>query len=191
MVTALMSMSNAKSARDNVVRPLRQLGLIDEDGALTVRGNKWSLDSSYGDACQEILDEIYPDELAGLTDDAGHPNQEMVKIWFQQQRFGESNATSMAATYVRIAEKQVPEQPGTGSGTAKKPRTTKPTSKSPEAQDTEKPLESGSGEPPAPPVKSTGGPAVHLNIEIHIPADATPEKIDQIFSSMAKHLYTK
>ena len=35
------------------------------------------------------------------------------------------------------------------------------------------------------------GPSVHLDIQIHVPADATPEQIDQIFASMAKHLYQR
>jgi glycine cleavage system regulatory protein len=33
------------------------------------------------------------------------------------------------------------------------------------------------------------GPNVHLDIQIHIPADASVEQIDQIFESMARHLY--
>ena len=32
-------------------------------------------------------------------------------------------------------------------------------------------------------------PTLHINIQIHIPSDASPEQIDKIFSSMAKHLY--
>ncbi|MCL6520389.1 MAG: hypothetical protein K6T99_11210 [Armatimonadetes bacterium] len=32
-------------------------------------------------------------------------------------------------------------------------------------------------------------PSVHINVQIHIDANATPEQIDQIFASMAKHLY--
>jgi hypothetical protein len=40
-------------------------------------------------------------------------------------------------------------------------------------------------ETPAPKVR----PDVHLDFQIHIDADAKPEVIDQIFASMAKHLY--
>ncbi|MCW5863178.1 MAG: hypothetical protein KIT52_08740 [Anaerolineae bacterium] len=36
---------------------------------------------------------------------------------------------------------------------------------------------------------STRIPAIHIDIQIHISADAKPEQIDQIFASMAKHLY--
>lgn len=38
--------------------------------------------------------------------------------------------------------------------------------------------------PPAPPT-----PSVHIDVQIHIDASATPEQIDQIFASMARHLY--
>ena len=31
-------------------------------------------------------------------------------------------------------------------------------------------------------------PSVHLNIEVHIPADASAAQIDQIFSIMARHI---
>ena len=192
MVAALMTMST-KSARDNVVRPMRRLGLIDEENTLTDRGSKWRIDSSLGDACQEILDEIYPAELGALIDDDGRPDSEMVKSWFENQGFGIANARKMTATYVMIASEQVSELAGTGPAKAKKKASpaTKPTRKSPEPQDTEKPHEGGSRGPPAPPVKSSGGPTVHLNIQIHIPADATLEQIDGIFSSIARHLYAK
>lgn len=34
-------------------------------------------------------------------------------------------------------------------------------------------------------------PDVHIDIQIHIPATATTEQIDQIFASMSKHLYDR
>jgi hypothetical protein len=34
-------------------------------------------------------------------------------------------------------------------------------------------------------------PAVHIDIQIHVSADAKAEQIDQVFASMAKHLYGK
>ena len=41
VVAALMGMANPESARGNTVAPMRRLGLIEEDGALTDRGNRW------------------------------------------------------------------------------------------------------------------------------------------------------
>ena len=34
-------------------------------------------------------------------------------------------------------------------------------------------------------------PALHIDVQIHISADAKPEQIEQIFASMAKHLYNR
>ena len=191
-VAALLDMSSSSSARHNTVRPMQQLGLIDEDGVLTDRGNKWRIDTSFGDACQEILDEIYPDEFGILVDDDGHPDQKTVKTWFQKKGFGESNARLMAATYVLIASKHLPEPPGTKPTKAKKKESsgTKPKQKSREPLDTEESPTGEISESPSPSAMSTGGPTVHIDIQIHIPADATLEQIDQIFASMARHLYT-
>ena len=185
-----MDLSSPDSALGNVVSPLRRLGLIDEDCALTERGNKWRVDLSFGDACQEILDEIYPEQLGALVDDDGSPDAAQVRIWFDQRGFGDSNARLMAATYVMVASKQVPEAPATDTDKAKKEASPpKQTARKP--KETEKPQEIAAHEPRASPERSDGGPTVHLDIQIHIPADATPEQIDQIFSSMARHLYAK
>ena len=192
-VAALMEMSSPNSALDNTVRPMRRLGLIDEDGALTARGNKWRVNSSFDDACQEILDEIYPEELGALVGEDGRPDAAKVKTWFDHKGYGESNARQMAATYVMVASKQIPESPATDSGKIKKKASPakKPAAKSPESKEIEKPDEVVAPEPPTPPGNSQSGPTVHLDIQIHIPADATPEQIDQIFSSMSRHLYAR
>ncbi|MDE0603894.1 MAG: hypothetical protein OXI18_05760 [bacterium] len=192
-VAALMEMGNPKSARDNTVSPMRRLGLIDEDGALTDRGNKWRVDSSFGDACQEILDEFYPDELGSLTNEDGSPDADKVKNWFGHKGFGNSNARKMAATYVMVASKRLPEPPAAGSDKPKKKASTKTddSGKPSQAKKAEVPLEKEAQESSAATVSPNGGPTVHLDIQIHIPADATPGQIDQIFSSMARHLYAK
>ncbi|NEW90275.1 hypothetical protein DU475_23850, partial [Rhodopseudomonas sp. WA056] len=36
---------------------------------------------------------------------------------------------------------------------------------------------------------SNGGPSLHIDVQIHISPEATSDQIDQIFASMAKHLY--
>ena len=192
-VAVLVGLASPRSASNNYVRPMQQLGLLDEDGVLTERGRKWRVDLSYGDACQEILDEIYPDDLGALVDDDGAPDSGMVRNWFDNKGFGGSNAGQMTNTYVMIANKQLPELPATDSDKAKKHN---PTSKKSATKPSKRPKKNKQDEILAsaaatPPVSSNGGPTVHLDIQIHIPADATPEQIDQIFSSMSRHLYAK
>lgn len=183
-----MSMASPDSARDNIVTPMKRLGLVDDDGGLTPLGNKWRVDASYADACDEIIAAVYPDELATLTNGDGAPDADQVKTWFDHKGFGESNARNMANTYILIARKDVPEPP------ASEPAKKTPPKKSPKAtkKATPKAVESpAQPQPIAPPVTppSQDGPSLHIDIQIHIPADADPEQIDQIFASMTKHLY--
>lgn len=191
-VAALMNMANPKSAADNTVYPMRRLGLIDEEGALTARGNKWRTDGTFSDACQEIVDDVYPDELATLADGDGLPDAQQVRTWFDHKGYGESNARQMAATYVMVAGKQIPEVPASepkkaASSKAKQP--SKKASSSTGTAPTSGKVEIADPKEERVEPRVAGGPNVHLDIQIHIPADASVEQIDQIFASMARHLY--
>ncbi len=190
-VAALMGMANPKSALNNTVSPVRRLGLIDDDGALTARGNKWRIDASYAAACDEILAEVYPSELSALVDGTGAPDQQLVKTWFDHKGFGASNSRQMAATYVMIATKQVPEVAPTQArnATTRKPSAGKVDSAAPRVSASDGTQAHATPEWPTP--TSGVGPNVHLDIQIHIPADASADQIDQIFASMARHLYTR
>jgi hypothetical protein len=184
-VAAIMGHDSPASAAQNVVSPMQKLGLIDENGVLTDRGNKWRIDATYAEACQEILDEIYPADLAGFTTTDGSPDRAMVTKWFQHQNFGDSNAKQMSATYVMLAEKKVPETDKETKPRAKRQRAPGATAKA---------SKSASNEVAAPASPAQAGqlvtrPAIHLDFQIHIAADASPDQIEQIFASMAKHLY--
>jgi hypothetical protein len=186
-VAALLGLGSPSSAATNVVGPMQRLGLIDENGALTDLGNSWRNGGTYAEACQEIVDTVYPDELAVFTDSSGAPSRAQVTKWFQQQKFGESNARQMAATYAMIAEKKLPDvtekdQTAKPRGARPKadpaPRSTKPSNTKALKQETAA----------APPVSAIR-PDVHFDIQIHIAADASADQIEQIFASMAKYLY--
>lgn len=198
-------MSSPKSAANNVVSPMRRLGLFDEEGALTSRGNKWRIDGTYAEACEEIVDEIYPDELAGLTDDNGQPDRGAVVTWLQHKGLGESNAKQMASTYVLIASRVPPEPSAvntTPKAEGKSPRQKSNaaatshdkgtvddagTNQHDTSSDAKGALAHTSGDDGV--AKHGIGPQIHLDIQIHIPATADAEQIDAIFASMAKHLY--
>ena len=184
-VATLLGYDSAKSAGSNVVYPLQKLGLIDENGALTDLGNKWRNDASYAEACQQILDQIYPSDLAGFTTADGGPDKAQVQKWFQYQNFGEANASKMATTYVMIAEKKVPE-----AVTDKDPKPKPKTATSSAAAKVSKPTTTEVVTPvsPVPAAQPVAGPEIHLDFQIHIAADASPDVIEQIFASMAKHL---
>lgn len=195
-VATILSYDSVKSAADNVVYPMQKLGLIDESGTLTERGNKWRNDASYAEACQEILDAIYPSDLAGLTAADGSPDKAMVTRWFQYKNFGQANANKMAITYVMIAEKKLPEPP---SDKESKPKAKKQapgtaakasnSASNPAANPAVNDAET-TPVPPAQVAQSVARPDIHLDFQIHIAADARPDQIEAIFASMAKHLYS-
>jgi hypothetical protein len=186
-VAAILGHDSPESAAQNVVYPMQKLGLIDENGTLTDRGNKWRIDASYAEACQEILDHIYPPELAGFTTADGGPDKAMVTRWFLQ-KFGDSNAKQMATTYVMIADKKVPEAiDKEAKPRAKRQQTNGAPVRAGKSAASAEAVTLVSPAPAAPPVVR---PAIHLDFQIHIAADTKPEVVDQIFASMAKHLYS-
>lgn len=186
-VAALLTMGSAASAQTNVVAPLQRLGLFDESGALTARGNKWRVDASYEDACSEILKDVYPDDLAALTDELGAPDRAKVTTWLQHKGFGGSNAKQMAATYVMIAERTLPD--ASAGAEPRKAPAKKAAKKAAKVVPATTDDDQTQRVPPVTPSGDGRAPNVHLDIQIHIPADASLEQIDQIFASMAKHLY--
>ncbi len=191
-VATMLGMATPQSAANNVVGPMRQLGLIDQDGGLTARGNKWRVDASYGEACQEILDEVYPPELASFTDANGIADRSKITTWFQHNGLGSSNASKIAATYTMIAEKKLPEAAQPDSTKGKRPTPAKKASPKAAKQNTGESTAVELTELPKPPANPPATAAsIHLDIQIHIPADASADQIDRIFASMAKHLYQK
>lgn len=179
-------MSNTKSANDNVVVALKRLSLIDDECVLTPRGNKWRADSTYPDACDEIIKDIYPDELTSFTKDDGTPDNDQVKTWFTHQGFGESNANNMASTYTMIAKREVPDSAISEAPKKKEqPKTSKTSKKSRQTKNESAKLPSNELASAPVPI----APSLHLDIQIHIPPDASAEQLDRIFASMSKHLY--
>ena len=190
-VAALLGMSSPKSAGDNVVYPLRRLGLFDDDGSLSARGNKWRNDATYAEACQEILDDVYPSDLSALTTDDGDPDKARITTWLQHQGFGGSNARQMASTYAMIAAKTPPDPSSTSEPRKESPRRT-PAKAAPTPKSNAKAsAELGKVETKSEQKPNGSGPVVHLDIKIQIPATADAQQIDAIFASMAKHLYSR
>ena len=74
-MAATLGHDSPTSAATNVVSPMQKLGLIDENGALTDLGNRWRNDASYAEACQQIIDKIYPAELTDFTTADGSPDK--------------------------------------------------------------------------------------------------------------------
>ncbi|SRR6266567_5581093 len=189
----------------NIISPLRKIGLIDQDNHPTERARRWRDDEEYPKVCQEIREEIYPSDLLAAFPDAD-ASRERVERWFANKTgHGESAVGSMASFYLLLAEADPSKQDSPiPSVRPPKPNKVIPSRAKPNIVKTkmvEKEASNGAGAVATiePEVKLTSskeslngngfGPSLHIDIQIHISSDAPAEQIDHIFESMAKHLY--
>jgi hypothetical protein len=181
------------SARKNISIYLRDLGLVDDDGKPSDRARRWRDDSQYPAVCQQILEEVYPQELLHAAPD---PTQERAPAerWFANHTgAGESAVRKMANLYALLREGDVSKEPQPRADKKSK-NVRKPTGAS-AAQKSSKALEKrrNDGERVVTSNDSNRSdiPEISINLQIHISSDATSDQIDQIFSSMAKHIYNR
>ncbi len=188
----------------NIISPLKKIGLIDNDGKPTELAKEWRDDEQYASVCEKIRQAIYPSELLAAFPDAD-ASREKVERWFANKTaLGTSQVRSMASFYLLLSEadptKQDSPTPPTKSTQPTKTaslRTKPPTVKI--KTQAEKEASNGTVatavlepevKPNAARVNGYGfGPSLHIDIQIHIAPDATAEQIDQIFASLSKHLY--
>jgi Family of unknown function (DUF5343) len=198
-LSTLLSME-IKSAR-NLVSPLKRMGLIDNDGKPTERAVRWRDGEQYASVCEEIRRDIYPPELLDIFSGPDSPRSS-IENWFASRAgVGTAAKKGMTTFYLLLAEADYTKQDNTAS--AKAPKVTKkisPTLKSNISNmKTEKEDEAttyndvsanGRGATEAPQRSANRiEPSLHIDIQIHIAPDASSEQIEQIFASMAKHLY--
>ena len=173
-----------KSAHANVILPLRMLGLIDEENRTNQElAIAWRDDERYKEVCQTMVQRIYPPEL---TEAVLNPasNRDAVERWFANYTgSGTAAVKRMAALYSVLAQPDLSSTPSLKSNASssykdkpvsgKHNKSTKKVSTS-KAVGSEREL-----------------PGLAINLQIHISSDATPDQIDAIFESMAKHIYKK
>lgn len=187
-LVSLLDLKDDKSATSNVLTPMKSLGLLDEEGQPTELAKAWRLDDSYEEACNDMLERVYPDELLDLL-----PEKEIDKTiaqnWFMKSGVGKTAAEKMYRLFSLLKESDLSKR-NIGSEKKKVTRQAKATTKS--RQNEGKPGESES-ESPSPTVadhsKRVVDPSVHIDLQIHISPESSQDQIEAIFSSMAKYLY--
>lgn len=181
-----------RSAKGNVLPALKAVGLVEDDGKTTDRANMWRDDDKYSEVCRQIREEVYPRELLDALPGPA-VDMEAAKRWFMATTgCGEQAAAKMARLYslLTVADPSKGDEAVTrkpkrrkSARSKKEPRTADPpANQEPEHQQPDT-------SDPTPP--SLDMPELRLNVEIRIDASVTPAQIDQIFASMAKHLYRR
>ena len=187
------ALDTTQKGAGNVLPQLRLLGLTDAQNKATDLVHDFKDDDTYAAATKQILESTYPDALRESYDDPG-ADAAKVAGWFSRNaKTGEQTSTHQARLYLLILGGQLPD-PEAAKAPAKTPRakkapptasvTTSETTTSAPARrdlgvvDGRKKEESRPSEP-----------QLHIDLQIHIAADAGEAQIDAVFRSMAKHLY--
>ncbi len=187
---SLLSLNSDQSAR-NILAPLKQMGIIDVEGKPQPRATDWRSDAKYSDVCSIMVSEIYPQELLDLFPDT-HINNVTAKSWFMDTcSLGDNAAAKIASTFSLLKSGQVKSDLDITKSTVP-PKKSKP--KGNDFPEKAVPLENISSpslnvDTPIAPSPSSAMPSVHIDLQIHISPDASPDQIDSIFARMAKHLY--
>jgi len=189
-VKSLLSMASDNSANSNIITPMKRLGLVDEENKPTSLANQWRIDDTYGKACEAILKAVYPQELLDLF-----PNElvdrNSARTWFMSKGVGQGAADKMIALFILLKEGKVKDKKASPAKKTNAPTSTKETKKATNTRTkTDIRAKSIVVEPTVPnaaPVSNR--PNLHIDLQIHISPESTPEQIECIFASMAKHLY--
>lgn len=200
-VTLGLSSSSARKTFNYLLT----LGLVTEDFAATDRLKRWRMDDTYAEACREMIEEVYPQEL---KDAAPGPNVErkVAKTWFMKTDLGDAQASQCAAMYALISEADLSKannaksvKPKIQARANEKARSTQQKAE-PKRDRTMADTDSTQTNDVADmaptvelpkPVLQSAGPTVHLNLQIHISPDLTAEQIGKVFESMGKHIFNR
>jgi len=187
-ITALLSLGSDASANSNVIYPMKRMGLLDDENKPTALANDWRLDDKYGEACSVIIRNVYPTELLELFPNST-VDRNSAKNWFMRNGVGQVTANKMVALFIllksgEIKEKEISQKKSVA---ATKGARKQSSNVAASAQVTER-LENKDLAPLN--INSRAvRPNLHIDLQIHISPDSTPEQIETIFASMAKHFY--
>ncbi|UOO37941.1 DUF5343 domain-containing protein [Oscillospiraceae bacterium CM] len=204
---SLLSLTSDQSAR-NILAPLRQMKIVDENNKPTSRANDWRTDAQYTNVCSSIVDELYPVELKDLFPDKTVDAKKATDWFMHTGQLGDSAAKKVTATFLLLKD-------GNVKSTDELSKSTKPTKNAsdkkvikPKLSSVKTVQNSGSennannntqdvdknnnlNSDPLGNTASLVQPSLHIDLQIHISPDASPQQIDSIFSSISKHLYSK
>ncbi len=191
-LSAVLSLQ--EKAAGNLVPSLRSIGLIDEKGKPTERAAKWRDDGHYAEATREIIAEVYPQALIDVAP-PDNPDPVTVKRWFLRETgTGQARANMLAAFYRLLSAGDPSGGDGAQRRTADRPPATTPRQTS---QTSPRRLSKEGAEGASSKNGGSGGsektqmPSLSVAVQVYIDKDMTPEQVDHVFASMARHLYGK
>lgn len=186
----------SEKAAQNLLPQLRTLGLINADNSTTALTEDFRHDETYAAACDAMVQAVYPPALLEAHPDPGD-DLEGVKAWFMRNAaVGEAAATQQARFLAMLTSHELPQASERSTPRPAKKTVAKKASpaRAPAPRKEAAALSDGSDsrhselqDPET--AQRRDGPALHLDVQVHIAADASLEQIDAVFASMARHLY--
>lgn len=191
---SLLGLTSDQSAR-NILSPLKQLKIIDEEGKPLSRANDWRNDAKYPQVCKEMLLDVYPSELLDLFPD-DEIDVALVKNWFMDVcAIGASGAFKTASTFCLLKKGKINDL-SEKKGALKTPKVSlakgEITNNRQVTVDQENLHKESVHYPEMTNISPNNVvPTVHIDLQIHISPAASVAQIDSIFASIAKHLYSR
>lgn len=138
-----------------------------------------------------MLERVYPGELLELLPEKDI-DKSVAQTWFMKAGAGKTAAQKMTRLFALLKEADLSKKATKSSSTkSPKDKDSQRARKSPNAKTASG--KTGIDSPSlslAQTYESTRRePNLHIDLQIHISPESTPEQIEAIFSSMAKHLY--
>jgi hypothetical protein len=186
---------------------LKQMGLVDNQNKPTQLAEDWRHDETYGEVCLKILNSSYPQELIEIAPPPTPDRDRVVKYIMRKFKLGEGAAKNKASQYMLLANgvagppkdnggkspriangqaspKRKAESRPVTTVVAQPARKEKPTELAPESPTKAEPHARR-------PVSVDTSASLHINVQIHISPESTPEQIEAIFKQMSIHLGLK
>lgn len=170
-----------KSTNDrSMLKIIQQIGFIDETGLPLERWTKYR-GAQYRKVLAEGIGEGYRELFLIYPDAHSRTNEELESFFSTRSTAGKQVIHKTASTFKILCE--------LADFDAKVTATVKPAVRKKPETNIESPISKAEHTIDTQPASFT--PKLHIDIQIHISPDASTEQIDQIFASMAKHLYSK
>lgn len=189
---------NTEKAAKNLLPQLRAVGLIDSDGVPTDLAKAFRLDADYPEAAKTVVASLYPDELRDLFPGPTENATEVTNWFMRDTGGGQASAGMQARFYLALISGELPsaeraksntngDSPPRQRATRAKAASSKPSA--PKALPPIGPANQDHVDHGTSSRARRSGPNLHIDVQVHISADASNDQIDAVFASMAKHLY--
>ena len=153
---------------------LRIAGLIDSSGVPTARWGQFR-GARGKEALGEGIREGYSELYAVYPDAHLRPNAELELVFSSSSKAGKQAIQKAVSTFKNlVAEAEFSSEPVEGETHFEAQTLHVPVTNNKEAASAS---------------SKSQAPSLHIDVQVHISSEASAEQIDQVFSSMAKHLY--